>query len=160
MSERHEGGCQCGAVRYSFDGPVPPVYACHCGECKKQSSSAFSLGTGYDLELMDVTGKPAHFEVTAYSGATKYCYFCGSCGTRLWHSNSNPPRFITLKIGTLDDPSGIGKIGTLDDPSGIGPIAHLWVSKKLPGFQIDVDADQHQTQPDDLVSWRANLGKS
>ena len=28
------GGCQCGAVRYEIEGPLPHAYACHCGDCR------------------------------------------------------------------------------------------------------------------------------
>ena len=139
------GGCQCGAVRYTFEGPVPPAYACHCGECKKQSASAFSMAVPMRYSQLTVQGDVASFETVAHSGKAKHNYFCGQCGTRLWHSPTDPPDAITLKVGTLDDPRGIA-------PSG-----HLWVSKKQPGFELDPVSDQHQTQPDNLVRWRANL---
>ena len=139
------GGCQCGAVRYAFEGPVPPAYACHCGDCKKQSASAFSMAVPFSYGALQVEGECKSFESIADSGKTKHNYFCGRCGTRLWHSASNPPDAITLKLGTLDD------------PSGIAPLGHLWVSKKQPGFELDPASEQHHTQPDDLVRWRANL---
>lgn len=146
MSELVTGGCQCGAIRYQFKGPVPPAYACHCGECKKQSASAFSMSIPMDYSALTATGEPSLFESTAFSGTTKYNFFCGNCGTRLWHSADNPPKGITLKVGTLDDSAGI-------EPRG-----HLWVSKKQEGIELDPASDQQSTQPADLLSWRANLG--
>ena len=147
MLERIEGGCQCGAVRYSFDGPVPPAYACHCGECKKQSASAFSMSIAMQYEALAVSGDVTSFLTTAFSGKTKHNYFCGTCGTRLWHSASAPPDYITLKVGTLDD------------PSDIAPMGHLWVSKKQPGIELSTESDLQWTQPDDLMAWRENLGR-
>lgn len=147
MSEPLTGGCQCGAIRYQFEGPVPAVYACHCGECKKQSASAFSMSIPIQYAALRVGGKVSSFESKAFSGKAKHNYFCGNCGTRLWHSASNPPDSITLKVGTLDD------------PSGITPLGHLWVSKKQPGIELDPASDQQFTQPDDLTAWRAKLGK-
>tara|TARA_R110002124_G_C8918114_1_gene511036 strand:+ start:858 stop:1301 length:444 start_codon:yes stop_codon:yes gene_type:complete len=140
------GGCQCGAVRFRFEGPIAPAYACHCGECKKQSASAFSMSMPMLFSDLTVQGDCASFATKAHSGKTKHNYFCGQCGTRLCHSPSNPPEAITLKVGTLDD------------PSGIAPLGHLWVSKKQPGFELDPQSDQHLTQPDDLNQWRASLG--
>lgn len=145
MSDLQTGGCQCGAISYQFEGPVPAAYACHCGECKKQSASAFSMSVPMQYARLQVQGTPSSFASTAFSGRTKYNYFCGNCGTRLWHSGSNPPDAMTLKVGTLDD------------PSGIAPLGHLWVSKKQPGIELDPASDQHLTQPDDLVTWRSNL---
>ncbi|OAN99483.1 hypothetical protein A8B75_02680 [Sphingomonadales bacterium EhC05] len=146
MREILTGGCQCGAVRYRFEGPAPAAYACHCGECKKQTASAFSMSIPMHYDDLHVEVLPSSFETIAHSGKTKHNYFCGKCGTRLWHSGSNPPDKITLKVGTLDD------------PSGIAPQGHLWVSRKQPGIELDPASDQQLTQPDDLEAWRANLG--
>ena len=34
--------CQCGSVRFKTPTPAPiDLFHCHCGECQKQSSSAF-----------------------------------------------------------------------------------------------------------------------
>lgn len=147
MSDRHEGGCQCGAIRYVVNAALPAAYACHCGECKKQSASAFSMSVPMAYGDLTVTGNPQVFETTAHSGKRKYNFFCGDCGTRLWHSGSNPPTAITLKVGTLDQ------------SSHIVPLGHLWVSKKQAGITLDPASDQHQTQPDDVVAWRNHLGQ-
>ncbi|WP_108810109.1 GFA family protein [Sphingorhabdus sp. Alg231-15] len=147
MSDKLVGGCQCGAVRYSIGDVLPPAYACHCGECKKQSASAFSMSIPLTYDALTVTGLPKVFETTAHSGRRKYNYFCEDCGTRLWHSGNNPPTAITLKVGTLD--------GSAD----IEPVGHLWVSKKQTGITLDPKTDQHQTQPDDVIAWRNNLGQ-
>ncbi len=147
MSETLTGSCQCGAVRYEFSVPIPAAYACHCGECKKQSASAFSMSIPFTFADLTVTGTPSIFETLAHSGKRKYNYFCAGCGTRLWHSNSNPPDAITLKVGTLDH------------ASNIAPIGHLWVSKKQAGITLDPASDQHQTQPEDVAAWRDNLGQ-
>jgi len=146
MSDLQAGGCQCGAIRYQFEGPVPAAYACHCGECKKQSASAFSMSIPMHFTGLQIDGNATSFVSKAFSGKAKYNYFCGNCGTRLWHSASNPPQAITLKVGTLDD------------PFEIAPVGHLWVSKKQPGIELDPASDQQMTQPDDLIAWRTNLG--
>lgn len=145
MNQEQTGGCQCGAVRYTLGRTLPPAYACHCGECKKQSASAFSMSVPLQFADVSVLGDVSNFVTKAHSGKTKYNYFCGQCGTRLWHSATNPPGSITLKVGTLDDASGIS-------PSG-----HLWVSKKQPWIMLDPNRNLHQTQPEDLEIWRANL---
>ena len=141
-----EGGCQCGAIRYTVNKPLPRAYACHCLACKKQSASAFAMAIFTTLEDIAVTGSPNHFETRSDSGNQKYCYFCGECGTRLWNGDDNPPHNITLKVGTLDD------------PSDIAPAGHLWASRLQPGILLDPEAAQHQTQPENLNKWRSELG--
>lgn len=143
----HTGGCQCGAVTYAIEGDLPSAYACHCGECKKQSASAFSLSIPIPFSRLEVTGDPAMFETVAYSGAVKRCYFCRSCGTRLWHRSANYPDSATLKVGTIDD------------AQNIAPVFHLWVSKKQAGFELDPDAKIYEMQPDDLLKLREAMSK-
>ncbi|MEO9472141.1 GFA family protein [Parasphingorhabdus sp.] len=148
MDDMIAGGCQCGAIRYSLAGPLPPAYACHCGECKKQSASAFSMSIPLDYDQLQVEGTPISFTTTAFSGRAKHNFFCANCGTRLWHSGSIPPDSITLKVGSLDD------------SSGIAPQGHLWVSKKQAGIKLDQAIEQFDTQPDDVTEWRGNLGQN
>ena len=37
MTDTHSGGCLCGGVRYRATGPLRPVVACHCVQCRKTS---------------------------------------------------------------------------------------------------------------------------
>jgi hypothetical protein len=145
MTDKLTGGCQCGTIRYTLSGAIPPAYACHCGECKKQSASAFSMSVAVAFDRLTVTGAPASFEAIAYSGAIKTCYFCPKCGTRLWHGSSASPDIVTLKVGTFDD------------SADIAPRAHLWVNKKQAGISLDPAVPAFDTQPDDLARWREGL---
>ena len=38
------GGCQCGKIRYEISEAPQLVYTCHCTDCQRLTSSAFSLG--------------------------------------------------------------------------------------------------------------------
>ena len=38
------GGCQCGKIRYEITEAPQLVYTCHCKDCQRLTSSAFSLG--------------------------------------------------------------------------------------------------------------------
>ncbi len=145
MNEDYHGGCQCGRIRYALSGALPPAYACHCGECKKQSASAFSLSVAVASDRLKMAGISASFETVAYSGATKTCYFCPKCGTRLWHGSSASPDIVTLKVGTLDN------------SANIAPHAHLWVSKKQAGISLDPGVPAFDTQPENLARWREGL---
>jgi hypothetical protein len=145
MTDRLSGGCQCGAVRYSLDAPLPPAYACHCGDCKKQSASSFSMSIATPFDCLEVTGKVAVFETRAFSGKRKLACFCRECGTRLWHRSAEDSAWITLKVGTLDD------------ATGISPHGHLWVSKKQPWIAVPKDVPAFETQPDNVHAWRTSL---
>ena len=79
-----EGGCLCGAIRYSISGePVVQLY-CYCSDCRKVSGTdgyAAYVVSRDDLTLEQ--GQPVGYSVTAKSGRTNTRNFCGSCGSRL-----------------------------------------------------------------------------
>lgn len=53
------GGCVCGAIRYEiFEAPID-IYACHCTDCQRITSSAFSLGVIVAATAFRATGKDA-----------------------------------------------------------------------------------------------------
>ena len=141
------GGCQCGAIRYTVSGPVRAAYACHCGECKKQSASAFSMSIAIPFGQLNVTGSVKTYETRAFSGKRKQACFCEICGSRLWHRTPDTDDQITLKVGTLDD------------ASGFSPRGHLWVSKKQPWIVIPEGVPAFETQPEDVQAWRESLGQ-
>ena len=41
-SARISGGCQCGAVRYTINGPLSGPGICHCRMCQKAFGSFFA----------------------------------------------------------------------------------------------------------------------
>ena len=44
MKLPQSGGCQCGQVRYEITEEPQLIYTCHCLDCQRLTSSAFSLG--------------------------------------------------------------------------------------------------------------------
>ena len=139
------GGCQCGAIRYVISGALPPAYACHCGDCKKQSGSAFGMSIAIEWARVIFSGSVATSEGLTFSGKPKLRCFCPKCGTRMWHRASANSEWITLKAGTLD-------CADLIEPRG-----HLWVSKKQPWISLDSNIPAFDTQPEDVQTWRTAL---
>lgn len=140
-----KGGCQCGVIRYAINGPLPAAYACHCGECKKQSASAFSMSIPIRFDRLTFSGDPQVYETRAFSGGRKLAFYCGVCGTRLWHRSSEGSEWATLKVGTLDE------------SASISPRGHLWISKKQPWIVIPAGVPAFDTQPEDVHAWRTGL---
>ena len=80
------GSCQCREIRYQSEGEPLGLYVCHCRECQKLSAAAFSLSllvprAGFRL----IRGSPKSWTRPTDSGQTLICYFCPTCGSRVWH---------------------------------------------------------------------------
>lgn len=98
------GGCLCGAVRYSVAGPMRPVIACHCEQCRR-SSGNYVTATSCDRRALTFTG-----QVTWYrSSDTARRGFCGVCGANLFWDG--PGSNISIMAGTLDGQTGLSLAG-------------------------------------------------
>ncbi len=103
MPQIHEGGCQCGVVRYRITGEATALFACHCSHCQRQSGSAFGLSMRlaadqFQLIKGELKGfaRPGNDRIITGS-------FCPDCGTHIHHKLGDQPDVISLKPGTLDD---------------------------------------------------------
>ena len=121
------GGCQCGAIRYQLRGESKMLYACHCKDCQKQSSSAFGMSlivTPQSLHFVSGEDRIRAWDTRGGDGNIKRCHFCADCGTRIYHASDRPGDDISIKAGTLDD------------PSWLAPAAHLWTDSAQPWSTI------------------------
>ncbi len=82
------------------------VAVCYCTECQRQSGSAFGMSLlvrEKDLHL--VRGDLKTFTRTADSGREVAAAFCPRCGVRLYSKAALHGGVLSVKPGTLDDPS-------------------------------------------------------
>jgi hypothetical protein len=115
------GGCLCGAVRYTVRGEPFHVGRCHCGDCRKESGSAFTVYAQWPRDAFDLTG-----ELATFAGRS----FCPRCGSR---------------IVCLDDTAVEVRIGSLDDaPFELRPEAEIWVKRREPWLHAVEGASQHE----------------
>lgn len=119
MTFPREGGCQCGAIRYSVTGPPALVFACHCSACQRRSGSAFVVSLIVrDEHFRVIQGTPKPQVRTADSGAELTHWFCPDCGTALlgMERGAAPNLYQTIRVGTLDD------------VTGLPPTVHVWTA--------------------------------
>ena len=63
------GGCHCGAIRYEITEEPQSVYVCHCTDCQRLTSSAFSMGVVVSEKALQLVGaEPRQLQRTADSG--------------------------------------------------------------------------------------------
>lgn len=97
-----EGGCRCGACRYTLAlDALPPVYACHCHLCQRASGSAFSLQALVQEAAVATTGPIVVHEHTNEDRISVQ-RVCGACHSRLYNTNTGRPGLAVVRAGTLD----------------------------------------------------------
>ncbi|WP_309227488.1 GFA family protein [Zooshikella harenae] len=130
-----KGSCQCGNVTYQLLEPPSVVIACHCRECQKLSTSAFSITAVVKADSVSFQGEMKQWERLADSGNKNYAKFCPNCGNRMYHFDPDKPDVIKLKPCTLND------------TRIINPTVHVWVKEKQAWYQIPEGVKQFETQP-------------
>ncbi|HZT87441.1 MAG TPA: GFA family protein [Stellaceae bacterium] len=134
------GGCLCGALRYEVTEPPVMTYACHCSDCQRITSSAFSLAiTVPDAAFRLTNGEPRVVERVADSGRTVARWLCPECGC--WIAGGPQPGAARgQRIRRV-------RAGTLDDRSWLRPTAHFWTRSKQPWVVLPEGSQIFETQP-------------
>jgi hypothetical protein len=101
------GRCLCAAVTYEIDGDPVVVAHCHCTDCQRLSGAGHTTGAMFPVDQIRVHGKVSEFRVTSEVDSRVTRTFCPTCGTSLFGRNTNMPRFMTVSVGTLDDPNSV-----------------------------------------------------
>ena len=92
------GSCLCGAVKFEITGPLRPVIACHCLQCRKQTGTYMSA----------TATKDEYFRLTEQRGLKWYRSspearrgFCGECGSVLfWKGDGRD--YTAIAAGSID----------------------------------------------------------
>jgi len=102
MTSVKSGGCLCGGVRYQLKGPLRPVVACHCTQCRKASGHyvAATQCLRTDVEISGDTLRWFKSSETAERG------FCSRCGGNLFWRRFES-EYISVWAGTIDGDTGL-----------------------------------------------------
>ncbi len=109
MSEIHEGGCLCGAIRYRVKGNPWRAYVCHCTDCQRRTGSAFAIIVWFEEENVELTddGLTIYEHRSDESNRWRRAHFCNRCGTTIMWTRDHRPGVRTIMVGTFDDPNWI-----------------------------------------------------
>lgn len=130
------GGCLCGAVRYSSEAEPALVAVCHCADCQKQTSSAFSILVAVPKGTLRLEGRElAVFEGVGETGQPVFRRFCPQCGSPVVSHVAAAPELEWIKAGTLDD------------PSWFEPQMHIWCASAQPWVSIDDALPRFEKNP-------------
>lgn len=104
MSATQTGSCLCGAISYRVTGPLRPVVACHCRQCRKTSGHHVAA-TSVARDDIEIAGAVTWFASSPQARRG----FCGTCGSNLFWDG--PGSHLSIFAGTLDGPTGLALAG-------------------------------------------------
>ena len=100
-----DGGCYCGALRFSATGDPAFKAQCHCRECQYFSGGQPNVVMAFPDSAFSYTkGKPKAFRRKDLDTPVSR-EFCADCGTQILARAPGLPGMVILKVGTLDDQS-------------------------------------------------------
>jgi hypothetical protein len=101
-----KGSCLCGAVSFEIAGSLErQPEACHCSQCRKQTSHVF---VGVNVLRRDLTLHGGD-KITWYRSSEKVQRgFCSVCGSALfWNPIIEGYQYISVAMGALAPPTGV-----------------------------------------------------
>ncbi|NKB27917.1 MAG: GFA family protein [Rhodobacteraceae bacterium] len=113
-----QGSCQCGAVSFQVSGPLRPVVACHCSQCRKASGHHVAATSAARADVT-VTGAVSWYQ----SSDTARRGFCGTCGSQLFWDG--PGANLSILAGSLDGATGLSMAG------------HIFCADKGDYYEVD-----------------------
>ena len=128
-SQRIDGGCHCGRVRYRVESIFDAGY-CHCSVCRRVHGApvvAWIAVPEPDFTLLQGTSR-------AYrSSAHGERHRCDDCGTHLYYTDDRVPSGVPTRLVSV-------YLTTLDEPERVRPRVHQWCDDRLPHPDRRTDA--------------------
>ena len=118
----HEGGCDCGKIRYRLASDPIVVHCCHCRWCQRESGASFALNAVIEANRVELLGEaPERIDTPSESGRGQPIYRCPNCKVAVWSH-----------YGAVKDKASFIRVGTLDNPDAFPPDVHIFTRNKQP----------------------------
>ena len=96
------GRCLCGAVTWTYSGPILWAGHCHCESCRRATAAAFTSFFGAQRANVNLNG-PLTDQFSSEGKVKRQ--FCTTCGTHMTYQNAKWPSETHLYAASLDDPT-------------------------------------------------------
>ncbi len=131
MTEIHEGGCLCGAVRWRATAAPKNVNHCHCEMCRRGSGAAIVTWAAFASADFTFTKEAPTWR---QSSAIARRSFCGTCGSALnWQSLAHADSIDVT-------------VGSCDRPGALMPREHLWTEGAISWLHLQDNLPRHRRQ--------------
>lgn len=138
-----QGGCHCGAVRYTLLAPAIAVQHCHCSLCRKRYGVLSAQGAVIARASLDIHDQR---NLADYVGSPGYhTQFCRTCGCHLFATEESERTLMYLMAATLDDGKHPGHPANKE--------CHIFVASKAEWDRISDGLPQFaEASPDEIVT--------
>ncbi len=130
-----EGGCCCGAVRYTCSAAPQMIFNCHCKDCQKLAGGPCTTAVLVPTECLEIQGVLTRYTSTGDNGGKVHHCFCPSCGTPV---SVDPEVFEGL--------TSI-KATSLDDNGWVRPSMDIFTKSAQPWIRLSSDTDKFAEGP-------------
>jgi len=98
----YEGGCLCGALRFSASRrPIDAGY-CHCRLCQHSTGAPVLAWASFPAEAFVYTkGRATHYASSSWG----HREFCNLCGTQICYRKTDDAKTVDVNLGSMDNPS-------------------------------------------------------
>jgi hypothetical protein len=122
----YTGRCLCGSVQFKAAGEPRSVHYCHCGTCRRATSSPFAVLAWFSTRSIVWSGQLPR---RRRSSTIAERAFCSQCGSPLYLKYDN-----SSEIGLM--------IGCFDRPELLIPAYHYAVESRLPWVDMGSGLDE------------------
>jgi hypothetical protein len=129
MTEVHEGGCLCGAVRYRAEGMPTNVNHCHCRMCQRASGAPVVTWATFPMSRFKWTKGAPTIRRSSDIAVRGFCSACGSA--LLWQDDAHAD-MIDITAGSLDK------------PEAVAPNEHLWTESAVSWLRFEDSLPRHK----------------
>jgi hypothetical protein len=144
MSDRLEGGCACGEVRFRLDAAPMFVHCCHCLNCQKHTGSAFVINLLIEASRVALLrGAPEGTEMPPNGGTPNAIFRCPQCRVAVWSVYGGRAAILFVRGGALDE------------PSAVAPDVHIYTRSKLPWVRLPESVPAFEVYYDPKALWPA-----
>lgn len=138
-----QGGCHCGAVRYTQLAPALSVQHCHCSRCRKGYGVLATQGAVVERSSLRIDGEE---NLITYMKSPGYrTQFCKTCGSPLFAYEESEKKLMYFAPATLDGGKHPGHPADKE--------VHIYVGSKAEWEKIPDDLPKYDNGcPDEIVT--------
>ncbi len=124
----YDGGCLCGALRFSVKvRPINSGY-CHCTLCQRSTGAPVLAWAMFSVDAFTYTkGRATHYQSSSWG----HREFCNQCGTQIGFRETDAATTIEVNVGCMDN------------PSEFPPEYHIYANDRSSWFDTADDLPRH-----------------